>query len=36
MRDFLEAIYEYPWVTFFVFILLMAILEKIKEIFHGD
>jgi hypothetical protein len=27
MREFLQAVYDYPWTTFFVFIGLIAILN---------
>lgn len=35
MRDFFILINEYPWTTFFVFIMILIILEAIKECIHG-
>jgi len=31
MRDFIEAVYEYPWTTFFIFLGIVSIIGKIKE-----
>jgi len=33
MKEFLNAIYDYPFTTFCVFIMLMIIIETIKDIF---
>ena len=31
MRDFIEAVYEYPWTSFFIWVAIIAIINKIKE-----
>jgi Tfp pilus assembly major pilin PilA len=31
MRDFIEAVYEYPWTSFFILVAIIAIINKIKE-----
>jgi hypothetical protein len=31
MRDFIEAVYEYPWTTFFIFLGVVSIINHIKE-----
>jgi len=31
MRDFIEAVYEYPWTTFFIFLGVLSIINTIKE-----
>ena len=36
MREFFEVINEYPWTTFFLFIMIVVILSEIAAIFHGN
>ena len=36
MREFFEIINEYPLTTFLVFIMIILLLEAIKECIHGD
>jgi len=31
MRDFIEAVYEYPWTTFFIFMGIISIIKNIRE-----
>ena len=34
MREIFETINEYPWTTFFCFIMIMYIIEAIGECIH--
>ncbi len=36
MREFYEVINEYPWTTFFLFIMVTTILSEIACIVHRD
>jgi hypothetical protein len=30
MRDFIEAVYEYPWTSFFILVAIISIIKNIK------
>lgn len=32
MRSFLDAVYTYPWTTFFVWMLLMGLIANVRDI----
>ena len=36
MREFFEVINDYPWTTFFLFIMITVILSEIAVILHRD
>ena len=36
MREFYEVINEYPWTTFFLFLMITSILSEIAAILHRD
>jgi len=36
MREFYEVINEYPWTTFFLFLMIVVILSEIAAILHKN
>ena len=36
MREFFELVNEYPWTTFFLFLMITTILSEIAVILHKD
>lgn len=31
MREFIEAVYEYPWTTFLIFVMVMSAISEFKD-----
>ena len=36
MAEFIEAVHNYPWTTFWIFIMVLIIISAIKDCIHGD